>query len=298
MLKKTLLMLGLGLLGAATAQASDHLYNFNTDPTPILNFGGSLWDGTSISRVGSANWQTTGGAGPVGGTTNGPVAGVAGDGFLQITFASANCSGTASSYVIGGVIFDDFDSGLVVDGFIFECDLRIGNGNPNPADGFSINYVRANDPVLLAIAAGDTFANMNNPSTIDSFGGQFSDNGSSGDLSLAEEGCQTGLSIGFDMWDSSGYTIPPAAPAVGLVAPGITWDGIGLDIRIDNVLQTTIPMPNGTTQIRNGHTTYDEHGNALDATDPNGNNAATDPTAIETGPYNGTFCDTNLSWRT
>jgi hypothetical protein len=122
-------------------------------------------------------------------------------------------------------------------------------------------------------------------------GGQFSDNGSSGDISLMEEGTSTGLAIGFDMWDSDNYTIPPAAPAIGQEAPGITHDGIGMDVRVDNILQTTLSMPNGTTQA-----TSDEHGNPLTASDPNGNNAATDPTAIETGPYNGTGCDTNLSW--
>ena len=291
--QKLFAALACGLLSAGVAQAASVSYDFSTDPTSKLNFGGTLWDGTTTTRTGSAAWIQSGGAGPIGNTTNGPVKGVNGDGYLQITFATATCGSTPvafSTYLSGCVLFDDFDSGLVVAGFTFECDLRIGNGNSNPADGFSINYVRANDPVLVAINAGDTFPDMNNtgPSLN---GGQFSDNGGSGDISLMEEGTQTGLSVGFDMWDSGNYTIPPAPPAVGLVAPGITHDGIGLDIRVDNVLLTTISMPNGTTQA-----TSDDHGNPLTATDPNGNNAATDPTAIETGPYNGTGCATNLSW--
>ena len=85
-----------------------------------------------------------------------------------------------------------------------------------------------------------------------------------------EEGTQTGLSIGFDMWQSSAYTMPPAAPAVGTELPGLTTDTIGLDIRVDDVLQTTINMPNGTTQ--------EGAASATSAT-------ATDPTAIETGAY-------------
>jgi hypothetical protein len=281
------------LLAAGAAYGASITYDFNTDPTATLNFGGTLWDGTTTSHTGSSAWIQTGGAGPVGNTTNGPVKGVAGDGYLQITFATGACGSSPvafSSYLSGCVLFDDFDKGLVVAGFTFECDLRIGNGNPNPADGFSINYARGNDPVLVAINAGDTFPEMNNtgPSLN---GGQFSDNGNGGDISLMEEGTSTGLAVGFDMWDSGNYTIPPAAPAIGLVAPGITHDGIGLDIRVDNTLLTTISMPNGTTQ-----TTSDQRGNALVASDPNGNTAPTDPLSIETGPYNGTGCATNLSW--
>ncbi len=276
-------------------QAASVTYDFNSDPSSILNFGGTLWDKVTASHTGSANWRTSGGAGPVGGTTNGPVKGVNGDGFLQLTFATTNACGTSpvslSSSLSGCVLFDDFDKGLVTAGFTFEADLRIGNGNSNPADGFSINYVRNTDPVLVALLAGDTFPQMNGTVAPSPNGGQFSDNGSGGDDSLMEEGTQTGLSIGFDMWDSGGYTIPPTSPAVGTELPGITHDGIGLDIRVDGVVQTTIAMPNGTTQA-----TSDEHGNALTSTDPNGNNAATDPTAIETGPYDGTGCDQKLSW--
>ncbi len=267
------------------------LYDFNSNPTN-LNFGGSLWDGVTGTTTGSANWRTNGGAGPAGSTTNGPVQpGVTGDGFMQLTFASLSCGPTPtfSSGLSGCMLFDDFDHGLVVAGFTLEADLRIGNGDPNPADGFSINYVRANDPILAALAAGDTFADMNGH--VSPNGGQFSDNGSGTDLSLMEEGATTGLAIGFDMWDSGGYTIPPASPAVGLELPGLTHDGIGMDIRVDGVMQTTLSMPNGTTQA-----TSDEHGNALTATDTVGTRGATDWTSIETGPYDGTACDSTLSW--
>src|SRR5579883_2704594 len=285
-------LMGSCLLAAGAANAGQATYDFNTDPSGKLNFGGTLWNGTANSQAGSANWQSSGGAGPIGNTTNGPVKGVAGDGFVQLTFATATCgaSPTAfSSSLSGCVLFDDFDKGLVVAGFTFEADLRIGDGRPNPADGFSINYARGNDPVLAALNAGDQFPDMNGKISLN--GGQFRDNGNAGDLSLMEEGTTTGLALGFDMWDSGSYTIPPNAPAVGEVAPGITHDGIGLDIIVDNVLQTTIPMPNGTTQG-----TSDEHGNAVPSTDSNGNNAPTDPTSLETGPYTGTGCGTNLSW--
>ena len=270
----------IGLLAAAaSAHAGTFQTDFSTDPTTVLNFGGSLWDGTTTSGTGSANWQTNGGAGPFGNTTNGPITGVPGDGFLQLTFADHSCMSNLSSSLCGGVLFDDFDNGLVVAGFTFQADLRIGNGQPNPADGFSINYVRDTDPVLLALKAGDTFPDMNGH--ISASGGQFEDNGSAGDLSLMEEGCSTGLAIGFDMWDSGTITIPPAPPAIGLEAPGITHDYIGLDIRVDGLLLTTIQMPHGTTGNSGPGTTA--------TTD-------SDPLAIETGQYDGTGCDTSLSW--
>jgi len=284
--------MGACLLAAGAAYAGQKSYDFNTDPTSVLNFGGTLWNGTANTGAGSANWKSSGGAGPIGSTTNGPVKGVNGDGFLQLTFATATCGSTPvalSSGLSGCVLFDDFDNGLVVAGFTFEADLRIGDGQPNPADGFSINYARANDPVLVALAAGDLFPDMNGKISLN--GGQFRDNGGAGDLSLMEEGTSTGLALGFDMWDSGNYTVPPAAPAIGQVLPGITHDGIGLDVTVDNVVQTTISMPNGTTQG-----TSDEHGNALTATDPNANNGPTDPTSLETGPHTGTGCGTNLSW--
>lgn len=284
--------MGACLLAAGAAYGGQKTYDFNTDPTPVLNFGGTLWDGSTHTTTGSANWQSSGGAGPIGNTTNGPVKGVNGDGFLQLTFATATCGASPvvlSSALSGCVLFDDFDQGLVVAGFTFEADLRIGDGQPNPADGFSINYARGSDPILTALAAGDHFTDMNGHISLN--GGQFRDNGSATDLSLMEEGTTTGLALGFDMWDSNNYTVPPNPPAVGEVLQGITHDGIGLDVIVDNVVQTTLSMPNGTTQG-----TSDEHGNALTASDPNGNNAPTDPTSLETGPHTGTGCGTNLSW--
>src|SRR5579872_436851 len=157
-------LMGACLLAAGAAYAGQKTYDFNTDPTTVLNFGGTLWDGSTHTGTGSANWQSSGGAGPIGNTTNGPVKGVAGDGFLQLTFATASCGATPtvfSSGLSGCVLFDDFDKGLVVAGFTFEADLRIGDGLANPADGFSINYARGSDPILTALAAGDTFRDMN-----------------------------------------------------------------------------------------------------------------------------------------
>ena len=43
----------------------------------------------------------------------------------------------------------------LVQAFTFEADFRIGNGTQNPADGFSVNYARAGDPVLVSADAGN-----------------------------------------------------------------------------------------------------------------------------------------------
>ena len=157
-------------LGAvAGLQAGTFSTDFNSSSsTNNLNFCGTEWDGvTAASHTGSTAWMASGGAGPIGNTANGPVLGVPGDGYLQITMASVpDGGGYNTSYMCGGVLFNDFDAGLVVAGFTFECDLRIGNGNTDPADGFSISYIRNTDPVLLALNAGDTLPNMNNPSSI------------------------------------------------------------------------------------------------------------------------------------
>src|SRR6516164_1533508 len=163
--RKLFTLIAFGLLAAGAAKAASVTYDFNTDPTAKLDFGGTLWDGSTATHTGSAAWIQSGGAGPIGNTTNGPVKGVAGDGYLQITFATGACGSSPvafSSYLSGCVLFDDFDKGLVVAGFTFECDLRIGNGNPNPADGFSINYLRETDPIVAALAAGSKLSDFNN----------------------------------------------------------------------------------------------------------------------------------------
>ena len=295
MRKILLKALATGLLCAASAQAGSYTNTFNaTTSTNGFNFGGSEWDGMTASTTGGAAWIPSGGAGPIGGTLKGPVLGQNNDGYLQVCMASTDCtnSGVNTTYITGGVLFNDFDNGLTVAGFDFECDMRIGNGSQAPADGFSVNYVRSTDPIVTALAAGSTFPDFNNKADTAGNGGHWSDNGGS-DISLAEEGATTGLGVGFDMWDSGLYTIPPVSPGVGLVAPGsgLTYDEHGLDIRVDNVLIASIPMPNGTTQ-----TAYDDQENTLTQTDTAGTNAPTDPTAIETGPYDGTGCAYSLSW--
>jgi hypothetical protein len=213
----TNLIITAGALCVGAAQAGSFLFDFNTDPT------------TSglLTITGSGSWQPTGGV-----TTN------ANDGYLVIS------SGTSQSTTI---IFSDFDSGSVVQGFTFEADLRIGNGTASPADGFSVNYCRSDDPVLT----GGAFAT-----------------GPNCEANLPEEGTQTGIGIGFDAWDSGG-TAPYCNEANQSIGPDVA----AVTVRVDGilVLQNACPTRNPT--------------------DP------TDPTSVQTGPYDGTGSTDPLTWQ-
>ena len=192
-----------------SALAGSASYNFDTDPTSILNL------------YGNAQWYATGGNPSTGG-------------FLSIT--------DAVNSQRSGIVFDDFDNGLVVKAFTFSMDVRIGGGTDSPADGVSINYVRANDPVL--------------PSN----GGDVTDGwatGPNGEGDLPEEGSTTGLGIGFDAWYSGGdgswnNNGQPAGPAP------LTDDVIGVSVRLDGnlVYQFAMPTKNGaltdTTSLQTG----------------------------------------------
>src|SRR6185369_7125649 len=87
------------LLFGIAAQAATTNFDFNSDPSGFLDISGNAF------------WSSSGG---VGSATN------PSDGFLVIT--------TATGSQRGQIIFDDFDAGSVVQGFTFDCDLRIGNG--------------------------------------------------------------------------------------------------------------------------------------------------------------------------
>jgi hypothetical protein len=52
------------------------------------------------------------------------------------------------------LVFPDIDDGLLIRGFTFEADVRCGGGEDPPADGFSMNYARSTDPVVLDPGAG------------------------------------------------------------------------------------------------------------------------------------------------
>ena len=162
---------GLKLLGAlsllsiptavAQDQEPDFFLDFNTDPTDQLEI---------ISNSDTTEWRSSGG--------------VDDTGYFSLT---DNVNGARAA-----VIFEDPTGGKPIEGLKFSIDCRIGGGTDRPADGFSLNIVRPDDP-LLEDPRGSGYAGT-------------TDIGA-GENNLPEEGSQTGLGIGFDAWVSGGQDI-------------------------------------------------------------------------------------------
>src|SRR5581483_4482950 len=219
----------IALLLALSCPAATAVFNFNSEPTAS----------GALTLYGNANWQPTDGAGAA---TN------ASDGFLEITPSAGNAR--------GAVVFSDFDGGKIIEAFTFDADVRIGNGTTPPADGFSISYVRANDPVLSDVAGGGDPA-------VD--GGIWA-TGPNCEANLPEEGTQTGISVGFDAWQSNG-----GPPYCNEADQSVGADIIGVDVRVDGNLVLQFPTPTL-------------------------NGSCTDPTSLQTGPTDGTGTPDGLCW--
>jgi hypothetical protein len=183
-------------LGAGLASASTNIFKFDEDPSGVLTIRRSSDGGVPANLPGE--WFASGGS-----QLETGVADQSTNGYLAITQTTPDilAHGMRST-----IVFDDFDNGLVVAGFTFSCDVRIGAGNSTPADGFSINFARADDPAIFSDVFGS--GPNNNPSN-----GQ-------------EEGTTTGLVISFDAFQN-----------------GTAEDVIGLTIKVDNVVKTNIAMP-------------------------------------------------------
>ncbi len=172
------LLAGAGL--APSALAGSATYDFNSDP--------------GLQFVGNAEWRANGG--------------VNDSGYVAL-FDAVN-----SQYA--AVLIPDFDAGMVVKAFTFEVDLRVGNpvGNDGrPADGFSVNYARANDPVVLDLNQEPPVVNWNNYAI----------------PGAPEGGTTTGLSICFDTW-------------AGNTWPSGETDIEGIIVRVDNTTVARVPM--------------------------------------------------------
>lgn len=179
---------GLALL-TYSVRAGSITYDFSTDPTadPNIQVVSDIPDET-----GYPNWLNTGGN---------P------GGFLVLSYAG--------TYQTTHILFPDLDPGKVVTSFTFECDMRVGNGTAQPADGFSINFARASDPIIENWEtepgrgyAGDTRA------------------GGAEDAPMPETGSSTGIALCFDTW--SGNPMPDGSDLVGIM------------VRVDN---KTLPGP-------------------------------------------------------
>ena len=141
-------------------------------------------------------------------------------GVAQLTNAKGGVDGSDDNYISvtdnlngqrGSIVFDDPTGGFPITGFKIRADLRVGGGTNSPADGFSFNLVRDNDPL---IGTGSGFAAS-----------------PTGEANLPEEGSTTGLAIGFDEWFSGGS------------------DTIGMSVRLDNVILQEISLPNANGEL-------------------------------------------------
>ena len=203
--------LAVTMLGAATGLAGSATYNFNMNPAGsglvLFGFPGSF-----------PEWRSSGGA-----------SGAAADGYLALFDA------------VGGqeaaILFPNFDNNLIVQGFTFDVDLRVGNpvGNGGrPADGFSLNYARITDPVVLDLIQNPPIDPVNDYA----MPGQ------------PENGIGSGIAISFDTWQ-------------GNVINDVGSDIEGLIVRVDNQTIVELGMPD-----RNGVNDADPTGQ-LACTDPN-----------------------------
>lgn len=181
-------------LAPGMTQASTNIFNFDSDPSGVLTIRHSADTGVDPSLPGQ--WLPSGGSTLETGETDQST-----NGYLAITQTT---DPSAAHGMRSTIVFDDFDNGLVVAGFTFSCDVRIGAGSATPADGFSINFARSNDPAI----------------TTESFGNGPGDNPVNGQ----EEGTTTGLAISFDAYANTAS------------------DPIGLTVKVDNTVVTNIPM--------------------------------------------------------
>ena len=169
-----------------TSQAGTNTYYFNSPNST---------NGLTIFTEGGGGYLRSSGGSP----TDPEVTDPSTNGCFVITDAAA--------YQRGIIILPDFDLGLAVRAFKFSCDVRIGAGSSSPADGFSICFARADDPLRINKYGSGWAANP------------------CGEADLPEEGTRTGLAVCFDTWDSG------------------CGDVIGLTIRVDNMIATNISLP-------------------------------------------------------
>ncbi len=135
----------------------------------------------------------------------------------------------------GAVAFPDLTSDLEggVESFRITARIRTGAGTDRPADGFSFNYVRPDDPLIVDILDPDT-GELDPDGTLGAYAASPANEGN-----LPEEGSQTGIAIGFDEWQSG-----PADPdATAEDCGSVDFDCVGMSVRIDNELVFQGPFP-------------------------------------------------------
>ena len=186
-MKKTILFsLLAAMFGLGQVQGQTVLLDFESDPGDVIEV-----------QTGTAEWRESGGK--------------EGGGYLSITDPANGEKGVIQI----APLFE----GPLTGAFSIKADLRVGGGTARPADGFSFNFVRPDDPL---IDTGDGFAAS-----------------PAGEANLPEEGSTTGFGIGFDEWQSG-----PADPdGTEDDCGSVEFDCIGISVRIDGELIKQVPFP-------------------------------------------------------
>ena len=203
---------------------ADFCFDFASNPSPPATLGGN------------AEWRGTGGKA---------------DGYLKITDAANGERGAAvvpvgddNSFVFAGRTgganaahhIDDLEATLADGRINISAELRVGGGTDRPADGFSFSFVPNSDPAVAGVADVSGYAGIAGEPT-----------------NLPEEGTTSGISIGFDEWQSG--------PAPDDAGPSEQWAGddgsdgtdegtrdvVGLSLRVDGQIigQAELPTLNG-----------------------------------------------------
>ena len=181
--------------------------------------------------------------------------GIGDSGYLSITDAANGQNGL--------VIFPDFSDppGTALESFKITAQLRVGAGTDRPADGFSFNLVRPDDPLIWDpdLEESRFFDEDGNPLDEPASIGQYAGIGTEG--SLPEEGTRTGLSVGFDEWQSGGVAPEASAESCGDweqydppeeadlplgdrdFEAQAHFDCVGMSVRVDGILIEQIPFP-------------------------------------------------------
>lgn len=156
-----------------------------------------------------------------------PDGGVGDSGYLKVTDANNGERGL--------IILPDLADppGSALESFRITADLRVGGGTARPADGFSFNLIRPEDPLIIDALDPDT----NEIDSAGPFGAYAASPANEGNL--PEEGSQTGLGIGFDEWQSGAADPDATAEDCG----SVDFDCVGMSIRIDNELVFQAPFP-------------------------------------------------------
>lgn len=200
-------LLALASIGICNLHAAEFILDFNTDP-----------EGIGVDFLGTSEWRDEGG--------------VDNSGYLSVT-DNLNSQ-------IGAIIFPDFEDGNTVSAFSISAQIRVGGGTAPPADGFSFNFVRPDDPLL---EEGDEVLDI---AVFDGRGNGWAEIPPHPDLYLPEEGSQTGLAIMFDTYQNG--PAPPDGDCDAINGgTGEPYDCIGIGVRIDNevITATNLPIVNG-----------------------------------------------------